>query len=33
MRFESEIPQDIVDCLQKWRIYSKAQAASLEEED
>jgi 23S rRNA pseudouridine1911/1915/1917 synthase len=33
LRFESPVPQDMVDCLQKWRVYSKAQAASLEEED
>lgn len=32
MRFESPVPQDMVDCLQKWRVYSKAQAASIEEE-
>lgn len=24
MRFDSEIPQDIVDCVEKWRTYSKS---------
>jgi 23S rRNA pseudouridine1911/1915/1917 synthase len=33
MRFESDIPQDFMDCLQKWRVYSKAQAATFEEEE
>ncbi|AWM14859.1 RNA pseudouridine synthase [Flavobacterium sediminis] len=25
IRFDSEIPQDMVDCIEKWRVYSKAQ--------
>ncbi|MEZ4853981.1 RluA family pseudouridine synthase [Flavobacterium sp.] len=25
MRFETEIPNDMVECIEKWRIYSKAQ--------
>ncbi|MEW5675853.1 RluA family pseudouridine synthase [Flavobacterium enshiense] len=24
MRFESEVPQDIQDCVEKWRVYSKS---------
>lgn len=33
MRFESDIPQDFMDCLQKWRVYSKAQSATFEDEE
>ncbi|NJM79873.1 MAG: RluA family pseudouridine synthase [Flavobacterium sp.] len=25
MRFDTEIPQDMQDCIEKWRVYSKAQ--------
>lgn len=25
IRFESETPQDMVECIEKWRVYSKAQ--------
>lgn len=27
MRFDSEIPQDMVDCVDKWRIYAKSHTA------
>jgi 23S rRNA pseudouridine1911/1915/1917 synthase len=30
MRFNTEVPQDMVACVEKWRVYSKAQ--TLEEE-
>ena len=32
MRFDTEIPGDIMECVQKWRIYSKAQSIESEEE-
>ena len=31
MRFNTEIPQDLVDLIQKWRVYSKAQTFSEDE--
>ncbi|MFM2229910.1 MAG: hypothetical protein RL607_1168, partial [Bacteroidota bacterium] len=31
MRFDSEIPNDLVECIAKWRTYSKSHI--LEEED
>lgn len=31
MRFDTEIPQDLVDLIQKWRVYSKAQTFSEDE--
>ena len=31
MRFDTEIPQDLLDLIQKWRVYSKAQTFSEEE--
>lgn len=31
MRFDSEIPEDIQACLEKWRVYSKAQTYTEEE--
>jgi 23S rRNA pseudouridine1911/1915/1917 synthase len=31
MRFDTEIPQDMKDCIEKWRVYSKSHTA--EEED
>ena len=31
MRFDTEIPQDMVDCIEKWRVYSKAQSYSEDE--
>ncbi|MFY8186699.1 MAG: RluA family pseudouridine synthase [Flavobacterium sp.] len=33
MRFDSEIPQDLVDCIEKWRNYSKSNTFQEEEED
>jgi 23S rRNA pseudouridine1911/1915/1917 synthase len=30
MRFDTEIPADIQECIEKWRVYSKAQ--TLEED-
>lgn len=31
MRFESELPQDMVDCIEKWRTYSKSHTVEEEE--
>ena len=31
MRFNTEIPQDLLDLIQKWRVYSKAQTFSEDE--
>ena len=31
LRFNTAIPQDMVDCIEKWRIYSKAQSYTEEE--
>lgn len=31
MRFDSELPQDMVECIEKWRTYSKSH--TVEEED
>lgn len=31
MRFDTEIPQDLLDLIQKWRVYSKAQTFSEDE--
>ena len=31
MRFDTEIPQDLLDLVQKWRVYSKAQTFSEDE--
>lgn len=30
MRFDSEIPQDMIDCLDKWRVYAKSHTAEEE---
>ncbi|MGX7668499.1 RluA family pseudouridine synthase [Flavobacterium pedocola] len=30
MRFESEVPKDITDCVEKWRVYSKSHTAEEE---
>ena len=30
MRFDSEIPQDMVDCVEKWRTYSKSHTTDEE---
>ncbi|NHM04249.1 RluA family pseudouridine synthase [Flavobacterium celericrescens] len=31
LRFDSPIPQDLLDCVEKWRVYSKAQTFSEDE--
>lgn len=31
LRFDSPIPQDLLDCIEKWRVYSKAQTFSEDE--
>lgn len=31
MRFDSPVPQDMVDCIEKWRTYSKSHTAETEE--
>ena len=31
MRFNSELPQDMVDCIEKWRTYSKSHTVEEEE--
>ncbi|MVO10689.1 RluA family pseudouridine synthase [Flavobacterium sp. TP390] len=31
LRFNTAIPQDMVDCIEKWRVYSKAQSYTEEE--
>lgn len=31
LRFDSPIPQDLSDCVEKWRVYSKAQTFSEDE--
>jgi hypothetical protein len=30
LRFDTPIPQDLQDCIEKWRIYSKAQTFTEE---
>lgn len=32
MRFDTELPQDIVDCIEKWRNYSKSHTIEEEED-
>lgn len=32
MRFDTEIPQDMTDCIEKWRAYSKSHIFNQEEE-
>lgn len=31
MRFDSELPADMVDCIEKWRTYAKSHTAEDEE--
>ena len=31
LRFDTPIPQDLLDCVEKWRVYSKAQTFSEDE--
>jgi 23S rRNA pseudouridine1911/1915/1917 synthase len=32
MRFDTELPQDLQDCIEKWRNYSKSHEVEEEEE-
>jgi 23S rRNA pseudouridine1911/1915/1917 synthase len=32
MRFDTELPQDFQDCIEKWRGYSKSHGTDQEEE-
>jgi 23S rRNA pseudouridine1911/1915/1917 synthase len=31
MRFDTELPQDMQDCIEKWRGYSQSNASEVEE--
>ncbi len=31
MRFDTELPQDMVDCIEKWRVYSQSKDLEVEE--